>query len=396
MMSANLRAFLWMIRVCEGTSGPDGYRTMFGGGLFASFRDHPRKAITKPLGSRTITSTAAGAYQFLAKTWDECAAALGLTDFGPESQDRAAAFLIKRRGALADVEAGRIEAAIAKCAKEWASLPGSPYGQPVKTLEKCLMVYRAAGGLLEGEIAPEPKPAEPAPIIDRSTYSPDALAELAGAGELERATRALPAVDHPKETAMPAPVIAAIATAALPELIKRIPEWAAIFSDRSRSSHEQYAEAAKKAAEVAMQATQTATVEDAIRTMDSSPQALAAAREAAALSANELLGILLKAGEADEKSRDAASARSLRDRKDLGPWLAERQFWLAAGFAGVTALALVVGFFLKAEKEVMLVLATLFVNLAGAAQAKWGTIQDYRWGSSLGSAVKDEIRAQGK
>jgi len=34
------------------------------------------------------------------------------------------------------VKAGRFDAAVAKCAKEWASLPGSPYGQPVKTLDQ--------------------------------------------------------------------------------------------------------------------------------------------------------------------------------------------------------------------------------------------------------------------
>ena len=99
-MSANLRAFLYLIRWCEGTSGDNGYRTLFGGGMFDSFADHPRKAITRPLGGKNLTSTAAGAYQVLERTWDECKKALGLPDFSPESQDRAAIYLIKRRGAL--------------------------------------------------------------------------------------------------------------------------------------------------------------------------------------------------------------------------------------------------------------------------------------------------------
>ena len=96
-MSANLRAFLYMIRHCEGTAGENGYRTQFGGGLFDSFADHPRQAITRTLGGKPITSTAAGAYQFLARTWDECAKALGLPDFSPASQDAAATFLINQR-----------------------------------------------------------------------------------------------------------------------------------------------------------------------------------------------------------------------------------------------------------------------------------------------------------
>lgn len=88
-MSINLRAFLYLIRYCEGTAGENGYRTQFGGGLFDSFDDHPRQAITRKLGGKDLTSTAAGAYQFLSRTWDECAKALSLPDFSPESQDRA-------------------------------------------------------------------------------------------------------------------------------------------------------------------------------------------------------------------------------------------------------------------------------------------------------------------
>ncbi len=143
---SNVAAFLRMIRYAEGTAGPDGYRTMFGGELFDTFADHPRRAITRLLGRQTITSTAAGAYQFLSTTWDDARRALGLPDFSPESQDAAAVWLIRRRGALADVRAGRFDAAVAKCAREWASLPGSPYGQPVKSLDQVRAAYENAGG----------------------------------------------------------------------------------------------------------------------------------------------------------------------------------------------------------------------------------------------------------
>lgn len=146
LSNVNLRAFLRTIRYAEGTAGPEGYRTLFGGALFASFADHPRQAVTARLGGRSITSTAAGAYQFLARTWDEAAAAMNLPDFSPASQDIAAAFLIRRRGALADVYAGNFAAAVAKCAREWASLPGSPYGQPTKDMEQLAGVYLSNGG----------------------------------------------------------------------------------------------------------------------------------------------------------------------------------------------------------------------------------------------------------
>lgn len=142
----NVRAFLMMIRVGEGTSDPAGYSRLFGGQQFASFADHPRLKVTRNYAGKPITSTAAGAYQFLVGTWDEVRAALDLPDFSPASQDAAAVYLIRRRGALADVKAGRFNEAVRKCAKEWASLPGSPYGQPVKTIQQARATYEKNGG----------------------------------------------------------------------------------------------------------------------------------------------------------------------------------------------------------------------------------------------------------
>lgn len=142
----NVQAFLRVIRVGEGTAGPDGYRTLFGGGLFESFADHPRQRITRTMAGRPITSTAAGAYQFLSRTWDETARIMGLRDFTPASQDLGAVGRIAARGALEDVKAGRFDAAIRKVALEWASMPGSPYGQPVITWDRARAIYAAAGG----------------------------------------------------------------------------------------------------------------------------------------------------------------------------------------------------------------------------------------------------------
>lgn len=139
----NVQAFLRVIRFAEGTAGPNGYRTMFTGKLFDNgFADHPR--VNNCAG--TLCSTAAGAYQFLAKTWDEVAFRLQLPDFSPESQDIAAVELIRRRGALNDVIAGNFESAIQKVNKEWASMPGSPYGQPTKTIAELKSVYQNNGG----------------------------------------------------------------------------------------------------------------------------------------------------------------------------------------------------------------------------------------------------------
>jgi muramidase (phage lysozyme) len=147
-MNPNLAAFLAVVRYGEGTAGENGYQKMVGGHLITSFADHPRLKIIIRYRKKTIVSTAAGAYQILARTWDECAKALRLPDFSPASQDRAAIYLIKRRGAFRDVLDGRIYTAIRKCNREWASLPGSPYGQPTLKIGAAIDLYRRAGGTL--------------------------------------------------------------------------------------------------------------------------------------------------------------------------------------------------------------------------------------------------------
>lgn len=157
----NVQAFLDMLRVAEGTAGGNGYRTMFGGALFGwgDFADHPRRAVqfTDKLG-RTAYTSAAGAYQFMAvspvpgggftrvDTWDRIAAKLGLPDFSPDSQDRAAVELIRESGALDAVRAGEFDRAVHQVRRTWASLPGAGYGQPEKSLTDLRQAYIAAGG----------------------------------------------------------------------------------------------------------------------------------------------------------------------------------------------------------------------------------------------------------
>lgn len=146
VQSKNLNAVMMAIRTGEGTSGPNGYRTLVGGTLFDSYADHPRTKVWIPrIGDY---STAAGAFQIRRQTWDEMAAKYGLTDFTPASQDIACVGLIKRRGAYNDVLAGRFDVAIEKCRKEWASLPGAGYGQREESLANLRAVYVKNGGVL--------------------------------------------------------------------------------------------------------------------------------------------------------------------------------------------------------------------------------------------------------
>lgn len=138
----NVQALLRVIRAGEGTADEGGYKRLFGGGSFASFADHPRVKVKRG----AITSTAAGAYQFLSSSWDETARIMGLSDFSPANQDFAAVGRIAARGALDDAIAGRFDVAIKKIAREWASMPGSPYGQPTISLDRARSIYASAGG----------------------------------------------------------------------------------------------------------------------------------------------------------------------------------------------------------------------------------------------------------
>lgn len=228
--STNLRAFLAVVRAGEGTADPDGYRRHYGGSHFDSYADHPRKVIT----AGRWTSSAAGAYQFLSRTWDECAKALALPDFSPASQDLAAVFLIRRRGGLADAMAGRLDAAISRCNREWASLPGSPYGQPVRTLAQAHATYAQAGGVLAGAESPS------------------------------------------VEITMPIP---AIIGALLPVLTSAVPELVKLIRPDSASA-EQHAATAVKVFEVAQEAIGAVNAQEVVERVQSDPQAAQAVRQA--------------------------------------------------------------------------------------------------------------------
>ena len=138
------RALLNTIRYAEGTwkDGEDkGYRIIYGGGQFQDLSRHPEKVVVK-----RYTSAAAGAYQFLPKTWKGVARELMLTSFEPKHQDQAALHLVERRGALDEIDAqGLTKEAMAKLAPEWASFPTkagrSAYGQPVKSHQELASFY---------------------------------------------------------------------------------------------------------------------------------------------------------------------------------------------------------------------------------------------------------------
>ncbi|WP_431257214.1 glycoside hydrolase family 24 protein [Roseateles chitinivorans] len=158
----NTAAFLTMLQYAEGTAGQfDPYRVCYGySHTIQDLSNHP--AVTgewrgQPLSDSMCelagfgpgcVSSAAGAYQLIKGTWLSVQRALSLPDFSGPSQDAAAVELIRRRGALEDVKAGRFTTAVGKCRNEWASLPGNYAQQGQRSIETLAGWYGEAGGTI--------------------------------------------------------------------------------------------------------------------------------------------------------------------------------------------------------------------------------------------------------
>lgn len=85
-LSAVQRNFLDAIAGPESAGRYNVRYTPNGGAMFSDLSRHPRQFEAGPAGP----SSAAGRYQIVATTWDRIAPRLGLNDFGPANQDRAA------------------------------------------------------------------------------------------------------------------------------------------------------------------------------------------------------------------------------------------------------------------------------------------------------------------
>lgn len=121
-----------LLETIAGPESAGAYDVMYGGGKFSDFTDHPRVYNTIMSGpNKGQKSSAAGKYQFLGSTWDDVASRNGLTDFSPESQDKAAWALAteeyKRdtgRDLESDLAAGDLSRVAPSLRNQWTSLPG--------------------------------------------------------------------------------------------------------------------------------------------------------------------------------------------------------------------------------------------------------------------------------
>jgi len=128
---------------------PRGYRTIFGYDYFNSYDDHPRRIICMEYKGSWLCSSAAGRYQFLRKTWDYymcdrgVCAQHGDTSFSPLNQDRVAVHIFIDHGVISMLlsDPCPLDEVLRKLNAVWASLPGSPYGQPIRNLEELRRVF---------------------------------------------------------------------------------------------------------------------------------------------------------------------------------------------------------------------------------------------------------------
>jgi len=155
LQNTNVKAFMEMIRKCEGTSHKDGYRFMFGSTyskpvLMDNINDHPLKMFnyTDKAGKKMLTS-AAGAYQITKTTWIVLKYQLGLKDFSEHSQDLCCVELISQCNVLQKLMDGNFHEALNGCRKIWASLPNSGNNQPEKSLQTVAKYYKDAGGIVK-------------------------------------------------------------------------------------------------------------------------------------------------------------------------------------------------------------------------------------------------------
>lgn len=222
-VSDNTRRFLDFLAKAEGAD----YNVITGGGRFDDFSRHPGVV---GMVTKQGPSTAAGRYQITRTTYNDVAPKLGITDFSPESQDRIAIELIRRGGALQDVESGNYGAAINKLGGTWASLPSSPYaGHPRRSTE---WVNKAMMSLFPAAQAGQGTPTQLPPITVNSQGAP--MAATARGGWMDD-----PVVEAPAPAAksggswMNDPVVGESKKATLPDIV--VPKAGEKKPDQPRS-----------------------------------------------------------------------------------------------------------------------------------------------------------------
>lgn len=348
--NGNCIAWLRVIREGESSQNDDAFTELYGGSHFSGFDDHPRQRFDLPGGNYT---TAAGAYQITETTWNDFRAKYGLMSFTSDKQDACALWLTDRAGALDDVIAGRLDAAIQRCSKVWTSLAIA------KRQAEAPQIFAAYGGTLG-----------------------QAKAEAVTATAVNAAaTAVVPNIPEVSEIAPPPPQPVeaksmGVLLTLLPTLVQMIPQLGQLFGSGSEVSNRNLA-AAKVVADTVVQATQSTNVQDAIEKMTTDSTALQSAKDAV----SELLPQLMDVGGGVESARKfAADHEGGRYGRILEVVTYCAMFFLLLANCMSAAAAYIL--------QDASVLADVKQADIGAALIAFG----YFLGSSISSKRKDEIK----
>lgn len=340
-------AFLRVIREGESGQTDAAYSMRWPGKTFSGFADHPRAFEPAPGGTR---SSAAGAYQITATTWDDLRRTYPFPDFSPRSQDLACVALLYRRNAVAPLLAGGLETAIARCRTEWTSLPGASQSGRV-TMERARQVFQQYGGHLAAPSDTQPS----APIVEAD-----------------------PA--HRIVNNQEAPVLPAIIPALLPSIVQMIPAIAQIFGSGSEVS-QRNAKAAQVVADTVVAATNSVNLQEAAEKMKADDSARQAAQ--IAVLAQPDIASLLEVGGGIEAARKAAA-----DPAQIVFWR-NPAVLVTAALAPLLYIVVVRVMLYPAEWSETLRAVVVTAIVSGLL----GSITGFFLGSSLGSQRKDAVIA---
>lgn len=263
----NVQAFARVVREGESRQDDWAYRMRYGGlgkrpEYFQSFDDHPRVYEPTVGGKR---SSAAGAYQATATTWDEERRKYGWPDFSPASQDEFFVARLIYRKALDAVIAGDFARACNLCKDEWTSLPGGMEAN--NSTSRAHLTYEKWGGKFG------------------QAFNQDTLAtEHYGETVTESTINPVPSADE--QEAHMAPIILPLLQIAA----QFLPQLAEKFGSGSEVANRNLA-AGKVLADAIVTATNSPNLQAAVEKMQSDPEAVKAAKVAVAQEWPELFEV---------------------------------------------------------------------------------------------------------
>lgn len=364
--NANVRALLEVIAAKESGGA---YNIINGGARFDDLSRHPYHGIPTTKGG-----LACGKYQFLGTTWARlCERYDFLQDFGEEAQDLGAVALIQGRNALADIVAGRFEAAVAKLRPEWTSLPGAAESNARWTMDAARALYLEHGGRLDNAELLQPE----APIEDRPQPPSEQPAE--------------------QETFMPIP---AIILGLLEAASAVLPVIASIRADKTQPAAAKNLAVASKVLDVVKDSVGAVNQQQAVEMITADPAARAKADEAIKA---QYFDLMKYAAEQETIAWDRTE-KSVGEARTFGERMLGKEGWAGIGFGALIALLSILiivgaGWMLWRLAELATTDQTTRGLIVGAAIAMLGQVVSYFFGSSSSSRQSGEALrniAQGK